>query len=519
MAMTRTGGLAWVGWPALLLAAVPAAGPGPATREGAVPADVAAVPADAAGLLSCRLADLWGKDGPGPDPALAADVEKTFGARPEQVERLTLVALGIEGETLVALVRLKEPAEPTKLTALAGKRARPENYRGHTLLVFARRNSLALLDGRTYAVGPLASLHGLLDATGSAQNGPLTAARELMARNHAFVASANLPAFRDRVGTRLPPEAEPLAPLLDARSAVLVADLGSPSQARLRLVLADAGAARKAERVLREGRDLAPGARALALLAGRRSGIGRLFDLAPVAPGRVLRHDGASVEASARLTTGPGAAAALAAELVVRQARASDRRESVVNLQYLALGMHNFFSAYNSLPPVAVYDKAGKPLLSWRVLILPSLGQDALYQQFHLDEPWDSEHNKTLLGKMPKVYAAPGDDRTPLTPYQVFVGKGSLFEGKKGISLAKVPDGVSNTVLIAEAGPGVPWTKPEDLAFDVNKPLPRLGGVYEGGFHVAMADAFVRFLKDNVSEKALKAAIGRDDGLYMPLEP
>ena len=71
--------------------------------------------------------------------------------------------------------------------------------------------------------------------------------------------------------------------------------------------------------------------------------------------------------------------------------------------------MHNYDSTHGSLPPHAIYGKDGKPLLSWRVLILPYIEEQALYEQFHLDEPWDSPHNEPLLRQIPRCYRSPLD--------------------------------------------------------------------------------------------------------------
>ncbi len=84
------------------------------------------------------------------------------------------------------------------------------------------------------------------------------------------------------------------------------------------------------------------------------------------------------------------------------------------NLKYIGLAMHNYLDANSHFPPAASVDKAGKPLLSWRVMILPYIDQDQLYKQFHLDEPWDSEHNKKLIDKMPQIYASPLREKIPL---------------------------------------------------------------------------------------------------------
>ncbi len=116
-----------------------------------------------------------------------------------------------------------------------------------------------------------------------------------------------------------------------------------------------------------------------------------------------------------------------------------------------------------------MYGPDNQPLYSWRVLILPYISQDELYREFHLDEPWDSEHNIKLLERMPVTYAAPGSKKSRIPAYHtvchVFVGPGTAFDGPNGIEMGDFPDGTSNTLLIVEAGDPVPWTKPEEIAF------------------------------------------------------
>ena len=87
------------------------------------------------------------------------------------------------------------------------------------------------------------------------------------------------------------------------------------------------------------------------------------------------------------------------------------RTVCINNLKQIGLAMHNYHDRHKSLPSAYTVDKAGKPLLSWRVLILPYLDQEALYKEFHLDEPWDSEHNKPLSAMVVKVYRSPASRR------------------------------------------------------------------------------------------------------------
>src|SRR5437016_5495874 len=105
----------------------------------------------------------------------------------------------------------------------------------------------------------------------------------------------------------------------------------------------------------------------------------------------------------------------------------------------MVLAMHNYQGVHCRLPPAVVYGRDGTPLLSWRVLVLPYLGQQDLYEQFHLDEPWDSPHNLQLLPKMPVLYAPPSGKTWKVPAYhtvcQVFVGKGAAFEGHEGLRL------------------------------------------------------------------------------------
>jgi hypothetical protein len=148
--------------------------------------------------------------------------------------------------------------------------------------------------------------------------------------------------------------------------------------------------------------------------------------------------------------------------------------------------MHNYHDVNGSLPPAAIMDKEGRPLLSWRVLLLPFLDEQKLFEQFDLTEPWDGPHNRELLEKMPRIYRWPGarhrEDRNT-TLYRVFVGPGTVFEGR-ALTLTDISeaDGTAYTILAVEAGEPVPWTKPEELAYDPDKPLPQLGGLFKRDF-------------------------------------
>ena len=146
-------------------------------------------------------------------------------------------------------------------------------------------------------------------------------------------------------------------------------------------------------------------------------------------------------------------------------------------------------------------------------LILPYVEELSLYEQFHLDEPWDSPHNKPLADRIPLVYRCPSEPALTqgLTTYQVIVGPGSMFTGEPtGVSVSGVSDGMSSTLTVVEAASPVPWTKPEDLSLASTDPMLGVGSKHPGGFNVTMADGSVRFFKTSTGGQALRAMVTRN---------
>jgi hypothetical protein len=201
----------------------------------------------------------------------------------------------------------------------------------------------------------------------------------------------------------------------------------------------------------------------------------------------------------------------------VENDRETRAQKSIDNLKTIGVAVGGFrIQNHGRFPAVAIC-KGGTPLLSWRVAILPFLDiykGTRLYRKFRLDEPWDSAHNRELLKEMPSQYAAVGRDDAPeySTYYQAFVGPGALFDGDEGTVAEDVTDGIGSTLMIAEAAEPVPWTKPDDLRFNREKPLPRLGGLFDDGFHVAFADCSAGFIRNSLDPATLRALITRNDG-------
>jgi len=198
---------------------------------------------------------------------------------------------------------------------------------------------------------------------------------------------------------------------------------------------------------------------------------------------------------------------------------AARKTESINNMRQLTLGMLNYESANRAFP---AQQEGG---LSWRVHILPFVECDYLYQQFHLDEPWDSPHNIQLLDQMPPVYDCPniGHLKPGYTVYQVPYtdfdvnpeGPNALFDTSGvGVTFGMITDGSSNTIAVLEvdAAAAVEWTRPADWEFDPSDPTRNLGNVNEGTISACFADGSVHQLPDDINPEEMKALITRDAG-------
>ena len=186
------------------------------------------------------------------------------------------------------------------------------------------------------------------------------------------------------------------------------------------------------------------------------------------------------------------------------------------NLKQISLAMDAYQSDHGCLPPAAITDKNGKPLLSWRVAMLPYLENGPLYAKFHLDEPWDSPHNRTLLDQMPGLYNCPRRQalKPGMTGYQVVVGHETAFTPDlEPLPISGVTDEFKDTLLVAESVHPVFWTQPDDIPFAVALHTSELGdpqGAHDHGFGAAFADGSVRFLRSTISPRILHAFLTRN---------
>jgi hypothetical protein len=503
----------------------------------ALPPELAAVPRDALGFVSVRVADLWRSDlvadarrlAMKAEPKLYQEVEtkelerfeKQWGMPWTAIERFTMVMIEppdeLPQEILIAFITTTKPYDRDRLLKTRVPGTKEHTYRDRTYFTTAkdRASAVYLLNDRTYALGNAPGLEKLFDQLArKPAEGPLDEALRSAAQKHLVTAGLNAPPLAPVLGKRLPPQADPFKPLLEVQSATLVADLDKEARVDLRLNFSGATEAEEGEKAVKAAVQMAR-----QFLAQGMKELAKDEEDAPIL--RAVKQLDATLKAvpvqrggsSVRVSLQHPVAVDDAEAVVARVRQAAQRITSANNLKNIGLALHDYHDTYLMFPPAAIHSKDGKPLLSWRVAILPYIEQAQLYSEFHLNEPWDSAHNKKLLPRMPKVYApvVSGKTKDPYaTFYQVFNGKGAIFDGKQQLTLTQITnaDGTSFTLLAVEAGEAVPWTKPEDIRYDPDKPLPKLGGHLPGKTFIALfADGSVRNIRKTTKEKTVRAMI------------
>jgi prepilin-type processing-associated H-X9-DG protein len=519
--------------------------------EKGTPTDLGLVPADATGFVHVRVADVWKSD------ALklyrdivmkagdALDVfDRRFAPAPSSIDRFTAYFLAPkDGKREPDIVMILTTTKPILRDAFLKQTlpdAEAEKAGEKTIHVSKQKEGAACFyDERTLLFGPTESIRNAV-AKAPARTGPLATAIKAAADGKAMVLAGNLSALPPQALAQIPP---PFHPILKAEPAMIQLDIEKPDTIHVSLRYASAEDAESADRAARLGMDIARRALAqpkeqmlrkihgedaptsleqLPEAAGALFALGAINTADAMLTNPPLKRDGDTLRLELKLPAGVGNSTALAPLAValfvpaVQKVRsAATKSQDMNNLRQMAIAMHNYHDTYKGLPSAAICDKAGKPLLSWRVAILPYIEQDHLYRQFKLDEPWDSPHNKKLIALMPPVYLVPSNppSRPGETHYRVFYGGGALFDLDKKVPFFQVTDGTSNTVMIVETADSVPWTKPDDIRYDPKAGLPRFGDFFGSRtFNVAFADGSVRTLRMTLPEVTMHALITRSGG-------
>lgn len=548
---------------ALALPRTPEAAPTEAPQEAKpqlaassrLPADLALVPAEAVGFARIDVSRLWNSkamkalrekaDNPGMQALSQA--EKYLGVRVDDLEAVTLIVMhsaGRGGLTTVWVFTTKRPYSQDAVHDAVAPGGKDAQHNGKSYAIDTEHkgksdffglvhdaNAVYFATERSFLLTSELQLKRYFEfAANAGQARPLAAALRLAEQPHTLVAGFRPwdQLVQELRGKASSGEAAFLKPLLDLQSGSLVADVATEIRIRARLQFAQEAQAKDAAEAVETCvgvlKALVAGVpdktrqepQAAALLNEALATL-RTVSVEPVQAGRQA--------ASIQVTLHTKAELALEASLAnfKLDPTASRRAQKTNDLKQIGLAMHNYHDVNKHFPPAVITDKTGKKsLLSWRVAILPYLGEGELYKQFHLDEPFYSEHNLKLLSKMPKAYA-PANVKTQepyMTFFRVFAGKGTVFEQhegvREGVRIADITDGTSNTFLVVEAGDAVPWTKPDELHYAADQPLPKLGGDTPGGIIAAFADGSVRRLASTVDERTLRAFITRNGGEVIP---
>jgi prepilin-type processing-associated H-X9-DG protein len=183
-----------------------------------------------------------------------------------------------------------------------------------------------------------------------------------------------------------------------------------------------------------------------------------------------------------------------------RSARPAARRSQCVNnLKQIALALHNYEQAYKALPPAYTVDAQGRPLHSWRTLILPYLERDDLYRTIDLSKPWNDPANAKALEASPGVFRCPEAVGPPhTTTYLAIVSPDGCFSPKESRRLAEITDAHESTLMVIEVGEenAVPWMAPVDADGSLVMGLEPASKLYHaGGMNACFVDGSVKFLK------------------------
>lgn len=204
-------------------------------------------------------------------------------------------------------------------------------------------------------------------------------------------------------------------------------------------------------------------------------------------------------------------------------AREAARRSACVNhMRQIGIALQNYHDTYQSFPPAYVADENGRPMHSWRVLILPFLEENELYEEYDFDEAWDGPNNRRLAELMPDIYGCPSAvEPAGQTNYVAVVGDETMWTGANAVTMRDVLDGTAKTIAVVETtGSGINWLEPRDLTVDeavqgINQPIgPGIASNHPGGVNVLFCDSHVIFLDESVRPDDIRALLtinGRED--------
>lgn len=199
----------------------------------------------------------------------------------------------------------------------------------------------------------------------------------------------------------------------------------------------------------------------------------------------------------------------------VQAAREAARRAQCNNnLRQIGLAMQSYYDVNKEFPPAYIADANGKPMHSWRVLILPFMEHYDLYKRYRFDEPWDGPNNSRLAAEMPPAFRCPSDPSTGMTTdYVVITGPNTMFDADKSATMGSIKDGTSNTLMVVEsANAGVNWMEPRDLdagqmSFTIDATGNEISSRHPGVVMGLFADGHTAPIPSGTSPQSLRALV------------
>lgn len=455
---------------------------------------------------------------PAPDPGTNCDDQPLFNeTAPPLAGPPGGLEEGLEVPPPLVVVKFNKSVDQQKLADAGGNPAETRTHGGQTYYLKGDKSATWFQDPQTAIISSEPRVQALIDGQWR-EPGPLAKLLEPLATRELAVALdvTQLHAFVSMMAQQNPVAAMAGGLVKQVNSLTLAADLQGANLLQLQLHTLNEGSAGGLQGML--GGFLQQGQQAFAAQtqAGADSIPPEAKDLLPLIEKLV---NGASVtaEGSVCSITVPRPDGIEQLPTLIKpalqkvQTAAAEARE-LNGLKQIALAFHNYHDIYGAFPAHGGSGSAGRPGqgLSWRVHLLPFLEEAALYNEFNLDEPWDSEHNRALISRMPKIYGENPEGKTSL---HVFVGPGGGFEGDEGLRLFDVTDGTSLTILAVQAGPSTAdvWTKPGGLTLDAASPLGALGDV-GATFPVVLMDGSARKLSSTMDAETFKNLVNPKDG-------
>ena len=189
-----------------------------------------------------------------------------------------------------------------------------------------------------------------------------------------------------------------------------------------------------------------------------------------------------------------------------------EQTTSIGNLEKIASAMNAYAADHGTYPAPMTVDSKGTPLHSWRVLLLPYLGEEDLYDRINLKLPWNHAENMMVMQySAPMVYQHPSSNNNGYgsgPAYFLITGTGTLFPASGPLAPADVTDDVTQTLLVIEGAPvttPMSWAEPVDLPFAMmtgrlaGNPGNEPGGLLEGGVAAVTVDGRGHFIRDAIA--------------------